>query len=374
MSNSSNGIGKLGSQLASKAPNAGSFMSNSVDDDDEAVELGADASSGKNIAESIKEAQRYWSSTPDGSIFWGTSNITDKIPAGLYKCAHRDDIGVCLQKLIIETDDLIVLPDMICNEVIDQIVRFWSDPVKDAMKSRGFLHKRGILMFGEPGSGKTCTIQVLIQMLIKSGGIAIYGEDPGILSGCLQMIRRIEPKRPLIVVLEDFDTLTDRERRENTWLSVLDGESQIENVVFLATTNYIDQLDKRFVDRPSRFDLIVPVPMPTAKARAAYLYKKESSLSSDELYEWTMASDGFSIAHLKEMILSVKCYGKSLDETVARLKSQKKREYNQEALERQAKGSSGIGFTGSHEGIERFSNKEAFDDFMEGLKDHTWYV
>jgi len=355
-----------------------SSLSNEVrpidDSEVESMTIGRDAHDEDTVTESIQKAQRHWSSTPDGAVFWGTSNIVDDLPPGLYKCAHRDDIGACLSKLIIETDDLIVLPDMVCNEVIDQIKTFWSKSVRDAMVLRGFLHKRGILMYGEPGSGKTCTIQVLVQMLIKNGGIAIYAEDPSLLSACLQMIRRIEPKRPMIVVLEDFDTLTDRDRRENTWLSVLDGEAQIENVVFLATTNYIDQLDKRFVDRPSRFDLIVPVPMPTAKARAAYLYKKEPSLSRDELYEWTMASEGFSIAHLKELILSVKCYGKSLEDTVDRLRSQKKREYRQDDLERQAKGSKGIGFTGEGIDIESFDNREYFDQFVTDLKDHVWNV
>lgn len=357
--------------FSSRTRSSNSLMAN---DEPEGVTIGGTTMDEEEISESIQRAQRHWSSTPDGSIFWGTSNIEDRLPAGLYKCGHRDDVGTCLQKLIIETDDLIVLPDMVCNEVIEQIQKFWSNEVRDAMRSRGFLHKRGILMYGEPGSGKTCTIQVLIQMLIKNDGIAIYAEDPHNLSNALQMIRRIEPHRPMIVVLEDFDTLTDRDRRENTWLSVLDGEAQIENVVFLATTNYIDQLDKRFVDRPSRFDVIVPVPMPTARARAAYLFKKEPTLSADELYEWTMASDGFSIAHLKELILSVKCYGKSLEDTVARLRSQKKREFSQEALERQAKGSSGIGFTGSGEKIETFENREYFDSFVEGLEEHTWYV
>lgn len=275
---------------------------------------------------------------------------------------------------MIETDALIQLPDMVCNEVIDQIKLFWSDKVKNALEQRGFMHKRGIMMYGEPGSGKTCTIQMLVHMLIENGGIAIYAEDPAVLSNCLQLLRRIEADRPVIVILEDFDTLTDRDRRENNWLAVLDGEAQIKNVVFLAITNYIEQLDKRFVDRPSRFDIIMPVPMPTARARAAFIRYKEPSLTDDELFEWVEASAGFSIAHVKEMIISVLCFGKTLEETVQRLNTQRARDFSNSKLESEAKGSKGLGFTGGGGNKGAFGNREDFDVFLEELKHWRYKV
>lgn len=295
----------------------------------------------------IRKAQKYWSFTADRSVFWGTSNISDSIPPGLYKCANRDDVGPCFQKIIIATDTLIDLPDTSCDQVVNEIEQFWG--MKAKFEERGFLHKRGILMFGEPGSGKTSAIQQLIKKIISRKGMAIYADDPHILTSCLQLLRRIEAERPAIVVLEDFETLTDRERRENEWLSVLDGEAQIDNVVFLATTNYIQRLDKRFTDRPSRFDLIVPVYMPSARARAIFLKTKESSLTLKELQHWVKTSDGFSIAHLKEMIVGAKCYGKPINEVVDRLRQMHKREFTNDDLERRAKGKSGLGFTADKE-------------------------
>ena len=333
--------------------------------EDDGITIGHEAEDDEALSDSIKRVQRHWGTTPEGSLFWGTSNIEDRIPPGLYKCDMRDDVGPCFRHIKIETDDLIQLPDMICNEVIDQIQKFWSPEVKEKMAARGFLHKRGILMFGEPGSGKTCTIQMLVHMLMATGGLAIYAEDPNILSNCLQLLRRIEPDRPLIVILEDFDTLTNRDHRENNWLAVLDGEAQIDNVVFLATTNYIEQLDKRLVDRPSRFDVIVKVPMPTAKARAAYIRHKEPDLSDDELFEWVQKTGGYSIAHIKEVILSVQCYGKTLDETCERLNAQRMRDFTNKALEDEAKGTGGIGFT-SQGPKNVFDDREDFDEFVDG--------
>jgi len=295
----------------------------------------------------IQKAQKYWSFASDQSLYWGTSNIADSIPPGLYKCAQREDVGPCFQKIIIATDTLIDLPDTSCDEVVNEIEQFWG--MKKEFDKRGFLHKRGILMFGEPGSGKTSAIQQLIKKIIERNGMAIYADDPHVLTACLQLLRRIETNRPAIVVLEDFETLTDRDRRENEWLSVLDGEAQIDNVVFLATTNYIQRLDKRFTDRPSRFDLIVPVFMPSIRARAIFLKTKEPSLTLKELKHWVEVSDGFSIAHLKEMIVGARCYGKKIDEVVDRLREMHKREYTNEDLERKAKGQGGLGFTSDME-------------------------
>jgi len=87
----------------------------------------------------------------------------------------------------------------------------------------------------------------------------------------------------------------------------------------VATTNYPERLDQRFVDRPSRFDTIREIGMPTAMARQVYLQTKEPSLGAFELAEWVEQSEGFSIAHLRELIILCRCYHKPLAEAIERL-------------------------------------------------------
>lgn len=83
------------------------------------------------------------------------------------------------------------------------------------------------------------------------------------------------------------------------------------SILFLATTNYPERLDRRFIERPSRFDTIKHIEQPSPSSRREFLKAKEPSLSPTELDEWVELSAGFSIAHLKELVIAVKC----LDQT-----------------------------------------------------------
>ena len=104
---------------------------------------------------------------------------------------------------------------------------------------------------------------------------------------------------------------------------MLDGELQVDNVVFIATTNYPQRLDKRFINRPSRFDEIIKIGMPNAEARKFYLEHKNPRLVENitELENWVELTKGFSVAHLKELIISVECFDKTIEETIKRLRS-----------------------------------------------------
>jgi SpoVK/Ycf46/Vps4 family AAA+-type ATPase len=280
---------------------------------------------------------RRWSS--NDSLFWGCKETHDNLPPGLYKASQSQQIGYLLDKQIVDTDELIILPDTASKEVIDEINKFWT--LKPEFDKRGFIHKRGILLHGDPGSGKTSTIQLIIKSVIEAGNVAIYGDHPDNLRGCLQMVRRIEPERQIIVLLEDFEDMV-KHRGESEFLALLDGESQVGNVVFIATTNYPEYLDKRFIDRPSRFDTVKFIAFPNKAARILYMKTKEPSLTDAEVEHWAGLSKGLSFAHLKEMIISNRCYGHPIEQVVDRLKKMSERKFTSDDA-RPNKGKLGFG-------------------------------
>src|SRR5581483_10359657 len=132
------------------------------------------------------------------------------------------------------------------------------------------------------------------------------------------VLRRIEPARPMISIMEDLDALVQR-HGDHGFLALLDGETQISNVVHVATTNYPEYLDRRFVDRPSRFDTIMLVDMPAAEARRVYFKAKEPALDDVTLARWVKRSEGYSIAHLREVIVAARCFEQPEDEVFQRL-------------------------------------------------------
>jgi hypothetical protein len=268
---------------------------------------------------STRVGQRtQYSLTGDG--FTPCTQTRPLLPSGIYAIDWVDGVGLTFFPKAVITDNLLRLPDSKSDMVISEIEKFWT--MKEEMKKYQFLHKRGFLLHGPPGSGKTSTISVVMQGMVKQGGIVFMGNcHPANLSKGLAYLREVEPDRPVVVVMEDLDAIIDN-YNESEVLAVLDGESSVDNVVFIATTNYPEDLDGRIKNRPSRFDRVVEIGMPNAEAR--YVYLKSRNIPEEEIDAWVEASNGFSIAHLKELIVGVKIFGEKLKDVVARLRGMEK--------------------------------------------------
>lgn len=280
-------------------------------------------SSGLNHIAGVVQQMGHSRWAERGDNFYGVGETREALPPGLYRCTSLEMIGPALTKQRVETDNLLELPDDAGTEILQEFQTFWK--IASKFWERGFLHKRGFLLWGPPGSGKTSQLQLMIKKLIEEQqGVVLFLDHPGVAAACLQMARKIEPKRPMIAIMEDMDALV-RKYGEHEYLALLDGEAQVDNIVFLGTTNYPEHLDRRFVDRPSRFDTIRYIGMPSDAARRMYLSTKEPSLEGDELELWVRASQGFSVAHLKEMIIAVRCFDQPLEKVVARLEEMQAR-------------------------------------------------
>jgi hypothetical protein len=255
-----------------------------------------------------------------GVSYFPCDEAVPQLAPGQYEIANSQSAGIYFKMANGKFDELIELPDSASEAVIAEIEKFWSK--EEHFRNFGFLWKRGILLWGPPGSGKTCCLQQVSNNIIEAGGIAVYASHPGITAAGLGIMRRIEPERPIVVMMEDLDALV-QQFGEAEILALLDGELQIDNVVFIATTNYPERLDKRIVNRPSRFDLVRLIDMPVPEAREVYLKAKNKRLAepenAEELAKWVKGTERYSIAHLKELIVSVEVFEVKLEFALKRL-------------------------------------------------------
>lgn len=278
------------------------------------VAQGIEAAPPDNNWAQIAASARCWAQS--GDAFFPVTEVVNELPAGAYRCRASNQ-GPYLERMPIEIDSLLALPDSAVETLLAEFKKFWT--LRKNFSDRGFTFKRGLLMWGPPGSGKTSAIWQMTQALVTlHKGVVVFVENPGLATTCVGLLRRIEPERPMITIMEDLDALV-QQYGDHAFLALLDGETQISNVVHVATTNYPEYLDRRFVDRPSRFDTIMRVGMPSADARQVYFKAKEPSLDELTLKRWVKRTEDYSIAHLREVIIAIKCFGQDEDVVFDRL-------------------------------------------------------
>ncbi len=264
-----------------------------------------------------------------------------KVPAGAYS-VRADNLGVYLEEQPILSDEIVRLPESASVRVLEGIQKFWKSRKRYA--KHGLVFKRGVLLWGPTGSGKTVTVHLIMMDLIAQGGIVLFCGPPGTTLMLMACIRRIEPERPLIVVLEDIDEIIAHHGEHNI-LSMLDGEHQIDNAVYVATTNYPERLGARIVNRPSRFDDRILVGMPSFEMRVAYLTKAMAGASAD-VEKWAKDTDGLSVAHLRELVAAVLCLDQDYETALSRLRTMNKKAPVSGAEYKKSVGFDGLGSQG----------------------------
>lgn len=257
-------------------------------------------------------------STPDGEAFFPAGQVVKRLPPDYYKIQQTMN-GIFFLKNPIKTEELVAFPDSASDKVINEIQRFWK--LENKFREAQIPFKRGILMYGPPGSGKTCALRTVVEDLTKNqNGIVVDFCSPSLLKEGYELVRKIHPDIPIIVMIEDLDAVLYR-HNESEVLNLLDGMYGIDKTVFVATTNYPEKLGSRIMNRPSRFDKRIFIGMPTEAARQVYLNAKLKNL--EESHKWAKDTDGFSIAHLKELFVAVKILGEGYIDALRTLQTMK---------------------------------------------------
>lgn len=285
-----------------------------------------------------------WLKRGTGTYLPTDNSITvEEVEAGVYSIKYKQETGYYLFKKELKLDELIEIPSLEAKQVMEGIETFWSS--KHLFKEYGYAYKRGILLYGVPGGGKTSIINLLCKNLIDNkNGVVITISDRDDLtiyaSFMPEMFRVIEPSRPIICIIEDIDGLCQDKDTETKLINILDGIEQLENIVYIGTTNYTERLSERILSRPNRFDRRIEVKSPNAECRRIYFNHKlkPEDLEIIDIEEWVKKTEGMTMASLGEVIKSVLILGESFDNIVEILGGLKtvpqSRNYNSEFKEK----------------------------------------
>ena len=241
-----------------------------------------------------------------------------QLPPGAYTITrdNNDEQPIYLRRDV-KSDSTMVVSDGISKQIIDEIKEFWLRG--QVFKDNGFLHSRGYLLYGNQGVGKSCIVRQVMADVISNNGVVFMCGNPSFFNKGLKVFRQTEPDRPLVCVFEDIDAIIKR-YSEDELLSILDGENQIDKVLNIATTNYPENLDRRIISRPRRFDRVYKIEAPTELARREYFKSKLPKLGLKNLETFVRMTKGLSFAGLAELIISVVCFGNKFSDTIKILK------------------------------------------------------
>ncbi len=243
---------------------------------------------------------------------------TPTLPAGVYMIQSTPEGRFYFKEKEMIFEDIVGLPDMQTNRVLADINKFWDPKTKTKYDQLGLIYKRGILMHGTQGTGKSSCIFKVCEEFTKNNGVVIFNPPTSWLPIIVQQMQSVEPDRKILVIFEEFDEYCDT----GEFLNLLDGELQLNNIVYIATTNHIEAIPPRIKNRPSRFAQVIEIGKPTFNDRMSYLSSKLSNiLTLGELEDVAFKTDGFVLDQVKDVVISTFIFDNSIDDAVAKIKT-----------------------------------------------------
>ena len=224
-----------------------------------------------------------------------------KIATGKPKTTFKDVAGIDSEK-----------------QELSEIVDFLKN--KDKYKNLGARVPRGVLLSGQPGTGKT----LLARAIAGEANVPFFAASGSDFSGIIvglgvakikEIFEMAKRNAPCILFIDEIDAIgqkrsthsyndQDREQTLNQLLIEMDGFANDTGIIVIGATNRVDMLDAALL-RPGRFDRQVYIELPDMAGRREILdlYAKKVKIGDNvNLQDIARGTTGFSGADLENLL------------------------------------------------------------------------
>jgi proteasome regulatory subunit len=291
------------------------------------------------VCELTEKADDGWIiKIPNGNKFFTTASETeDELASGDTVLCEQKNLTILRKiskdkKFNVEQFTIIHKPTVTFADIggLDEQIRDIQEvielPLKkpELFKQLGIHPPKGVLLYGEPGTGKTLLakavanasdatfIEVVGSELVQK----FIGEGAKLIKEMFQLARE---RAPSVVFIDEIDALASKrieigtsgerevQRTFMQLLAELDGFKPLDNVKIIAATNRKDILDPAIV-RPGRFDRLIHIPKPKDDAIKSILeihtenMQVDDDVSMDRVIE-RLKSEDFTGAEIRSVCM-----------------------------------------------------------------------
>lgn len=231
-----------------------------------------------------------------GHVISFADEVFGRHRGGLLSFLDRPDIG----------REHVVLPTQVLDGIEQQVLGVARHASR--LLASGQHLRRGVLLYGVPGTGKTHTVRYLLGKLSGVTVVVLSGRALGMISAACSVARALQPA---VVVVEDIDLIAEERGRHLgqhpllfELLNEMDGLGSDIDVTFLLTTNRADLLEQALAARPGRVDHAAELPVPDADARARLLrlYQGRLELDLSDPEAVIARTEGVTASFIKELL------------------------------------------------------------------------